>query len=316
MVGFPRKELVAAGAVLVLLILVGAAAWRGETERPDLPSVAEKLAEAGLDDHARHPKLRIGIHTERRLLGFHENGTYTGFDIEVARFIAANLGYGDKIEWVPIRNANDRIVLLEQDAVDLVLASFSITDERKKRVRFAGPYLITEQSVLVPAKMSSTIRSIQDLRDLARKVCVAASTTSESLLNDRQIPVDTRNNSEVCFKGVLDGDYQAMVAGRTILVGFASQHPEQVKVLDLELGLEDNLGIDRVGIGVSRNNPALQDLVNYFLNKSYLDQQAGRMTEWQSAYDRHLAVPHGKQSQPKPDEAPELLDYDAKAPTR
>jgi len=315
MVGFSQKKLVAAGAVLVLLILVGAAAWRGETETPDLPSVAEKLAEAGLDDHARHPVLRIGIHTERRLLGFQENGVYTGFDIEIARYIAKNLGYGDKIEWTPIRNANDRILFLEQDTVDLVLASFSITDERKKRVRFAGPYLITEQSVLVSAK-NKTISSIQDLRNLAGKVCVAASTTSESLLEDRQIRPDARDNSEVCFKGILDGKYQAMVAGRTILVGFASQYPEQVKVLDLELGLEDNLGIDRVGIGVSKNNPALQDLVNYFLNKSYLEQQSGRMTEWQSAYDRYLAVPHGQQSQPKPDEAPQLLDYDAKAPMR
>ncbi|HET8657848.1 MAG TPA: transporter substrate-binding domain-containing protein [Micromonosporaceae bacterium] len=316
MVAFSQKKLIAAGAVLVLLILVGAAAWRGETEGPKLPSVAEKLAEAGLDDHARHPVLRIGIHTERRLLGFGENGTYTGFDIEVARFIARNLGYGDKIQWVPIRNANDRIVLLEQDAVDLVLASFSITDERKKRVRFAGPYLITEQSVLVPTRMSRPISSIQDLRNLARKVCVAASTTSESLLVDRKLEFDTRNNSEVCFRGILDGDYEAMVAGRTILVGFADQAPGKVEVLDLELGLEDNLGIDRVGIGVSKNNPALQDLVNYFLNKSYLDQQAGRMTEWQRAYDLYLAVPHGQQSQPKPDETPQLLDYDAKAPMR
>lgn len=308
-------------AVMVLLGLVGVAACQDRIREPRVASVEQKLEEAGLSDHAGHPKLRIGIYTSRPLLGFVEGGFNDGFEVEVARFVARNLGYeGDgKIEWVPIPSVSDRMLLLEQGRVDLVFASLSMIPERcQERILCAGPYLVTEQSVLIPAALKGTITTIQDLERLGEKLCTAAGSTSEKLLReDRSIRVSSLNSTEQCIEGVRNGTYQAASSDRTILAGFVSQHPDELMVLNVKVGTATNQGIERIGVGVPKTNPALRELVDFFLNKSYLNQQAGRMTEWTAAFDRHLRRWYGEPlSQPRPDKVPDLLDYDAKAPKR
>ena len=77
------------------------------------------------------------------------DGKLSGFDVDVATYVAQQLGYApDKIEWKESPSAQ-RENLIENDQVDFIVATYSITDERKKRVDFAGPYLITGQSLLV-----------------------------------------------------------------------------------------------------------------------------------------------------------------------
>jgi glutamate transport system substrate-binding protein len=251
-------------------------------------------------------------------MGFVEAGTNKGFDVDLARYIAKELGYAgeDKIEWVEITKVADRVTFLEQGKVDLVFASFSITKARMEHVRFAGPYMVTEQSVLIPAEMKGKISTIEDLKNPAHKVCTATGSTSERLLRDRDIHAISLDNDEACFGGVRKGTFQAMSTDRTVLFGFVSQFPKQFTVLDVALATADNAGVERLGIGVSKNNPALQDLVNYFLNKSYLAQQAGDPTEWRTAFNRYLGPWYGPLTQPPPDNVPDLLDFDAKAPSR
>lgn len=306
--------------------MVGAATCQAQTKKPNRPSVQEKLAEAGLADHDKHPKLRIGVYTQRPLLGFIENGKNTGFEVDVARYVAKNLGYDsdEKIEWVPINTVNDRLTFLQQGKVDLLFASFSRTDKRCGKdwdggeVLCAGPYLITEQSVLIPTSMNGKISTIQDLASLGKKLCVATGSTSEKLLReDRHMDVSSLDGTEQCIKGILDGTYLAASSDRTILVGFASKYPEKLLVLGLKLGTADNPGIEQIAVGVLRNNSALRELTDHFLNKSFLDQQADRRTEWASAFNRHLREWYGEQlTQPPPKKIPDLLDYDAKSPTR
>jgi glutamate transport system substrate-binding protein len=313
-------------AVVSMLIIVGAAACQDKTKTPDRPSVEEKLAQAGLADHDKHPKLRIGVYTNRPLLGFVDNnGTNQGFEVDVARYVAKNLGYDSdqKIEWVEIKTVNDRLTFLQQGKVDLLFASFSHTDKRCGKewdggdVLCAGPYLITEQSVIIPAAMDGKLSTIQDLENLRKKLCVATGSTSEKLLReDRHMDVSSLDSTELCIKGILNGTYLAASSDRTILVGFASMYPEQLHVLGLKLGTADNPGIEHLAVGVPPSNPALRELVDYFLNKSFLEQQAGNKTAWRSAFDKHLGRWYGDQlTQPPPKRVPDLLDYDAKAPT-
>jgi glutamate transport system substrate-binding protein len=81
----------------------------------------------------------------------------------------------------------------------------------------------------------------------------------------------------------------------------------------MKLATANNPATERLGIGVAKNNDALRELVDYFLNKSFLSQQRGEPTEWQKAYRKHL-VQFGPATQPRPDSAPDLVDYDAKSP--
>jgi ABC-type amino acid transport/signal transduction systems, periplasmic component/domain len=255
-----------------------------------------------------------------------ENGVNRGFEVEIARYIAKNLGYDSdqKIEWVEIGTPNDRQIFLQQGKVDLVFASFSHTDNRCGKdwaggdVLCAGPYLITEQSVIIPMTMKGKISSIQHLKDLGGKVCVAAGTTSERLLTeDRQMAVSSLNGTELCIDGIRAGTYLAASSDRTILAGFAAKYQGELLVLDLKLGTADRPGIEQLAVGVPRSNPALRELVDYFLNKSFKDQQAGKATAWTSAFDQYLSRWYGEQlTQPSPQRVPDLLDYDAKSPTR
>jgi ABC-type amino acid transport substrate-binding protein len=97
-------------------------------------------------------KIAIGIKFDQPGLGLkNPDGTYSGFDVDVATFVAEQLGYTpDKIEWKEAVSAQ-RENLIDNNQVDYIVATYSITDERKKRVDFAGPYLVTGQSLLVHA---------------------------------------------------------------------------------------------------------------------------------------------------------------------
>src|SRR6266581_6399557 len=106
-------------------------------------------------DKAKDEKtLNIGVKPDQPGLGLQTSaGQYTGFDIDVATYIAKKLG-ATKINFVPTLSAN-REAFLEQGKVDMVVATYSITPERQKVVAFAGPYYVAHQDILVRADNTS-----------------------------------------------------------------------------------------------------------------------------------------------------------------
>jgi glutamate transport system substrate-binding protein len=111
--------------------------------------------------------LNIGVKPDQPGLGLQSSsGQYSGFDVDVARYIAKKLG-ATKIKFVPTLSAN-REAFLQQGKVDLVVATYSVTPERQKVVSFAGPYYIAHQDILVRANDSS-IKRPGDLK--GKKVC-------------------------------------------------------------------------------------------------------------------------------------------------
>lgn len=99
--------------------------------------------------------LKIGIKFDQPGMGLNSGGKYTGFDVDVATYVAGKLGTTpDKITWVQAPSAQ-RETLIETGQVDLVVATYSITDERKKKVSFAGPYFIAGQDLLIRADDTS-----------------------------------------------------------------------------------------------------------------------------------------------------------------
>jgi glutamate transport system substrate-binding protein len=305
-------------AFVTLLILVLVAACTDATKKPST-SVEDLMQEAGLLDPHRPPQLRIGVYTWQRPMAYVDetSGRNEGFDVEIARYIAGKLGYeGDeKISWVALESVADRMKVLQDNTVDLVVASFSITDEKKRFINLAGPYLITEQSVMVTAADKASIATIDDLKNLDNKICTSTGSTSEALLKDREIPYVPLNSDLMCFDEMRRGHFKAISTDRTILSGFVDQNPTKFAMLDMKLATATNPGTERLGIGVARKNTALRRLIDYFLNLSYLDQQDGRVTDWQRAYAEHLKG-LGAATQPEPDDVPDLVDFDSKSPGR
>ncbi|WFE37254.1 transporter substrate-binding domain-containing protein [Micromonospora sp. WMMD998] len=295
--------------VALMLTLAAAAGWDNRRE-PALPSVLDKLHETHIDGQA---KIKIGVSGNEPLLSEVRNGVRVGFDIEIARYIAGSLGFDtdQRIEWIPVATGN-RVRALQSGTVDLVVSSFSMTEEREKLVRFAGPYLVTQQAVLVPNRLRDRIRTIEDLRSPDLKVCTSGGSTSEKELEKRQIQTNVAQTVGDCVRGVLAKRYDVVSSDETILAGYLSRYPTDFELVDMPFGTSELLGI-----GVPIGDPALRDLVAFFLQKSYLEGRNGASSAWLTAYNRTLGPWLRKDlysSQPQPLNVPELVDFDDKAP--
>ncbi|MGC4769547.1 transporter substrate-binding domain-containing protein [Micromonospora sp. DT44] len=305
-----RIRSVATTLAVALTLTLAAAAGCDSRKEPDLPSVQEKMRESHIYGQS---KLRIGVATNEPLMGDLRNGQHIGFDVEIGRYIAASLGYQgeQQLEFVAVAT-EDRIPYLQGGTVDLVMSSFSMTEERKKVVSFAGPYFVTTQEVLVPVRLKDEIRTIEDLRNPKYKICTSGGSTTETELEKRQIKALVVKDVWDCVSGIRAGRYDAVSSDETILAGFLASYPKEFEIVDLPFGTSELLGI-----GVPIGDPALRDLVAFFLQKSYLQGRDGQASPWQTAYNRTLGPwLRVERSQPQPLEVPELVDFDDKAPPR
>src|SRR5215472_2016001 len=121
-------------------------------------------------DKAKNDKvLNIGVKPDQPGLGLQSSsGQYSGFDVDVARYVAKKLG-ATKINFVPTLSAN-REAFLQQGKVDMVVATYSVTPERQKVFSSEGPYYFPHQNILARGNDNS-IRKPDDLK--GKKVCSA-----------------------------------------------------------------------------------------------------------------------------------------------
>lgn len=230
--------------------------------------------------------IRIGVKEDQPGLGYLDaaTGDRTGFDIEIARWMAASLGVAaDKIEFKSIPSANRETALANGD-VDLYVGTYSITDKRKKLVDFAGPYFVTGQGLLV-AKSNTDITSEKDLA--GKKVCSATGSTPIQNIKENfpeATPVEFDIYSK-CVESLKNGDVDAVTTDQAILLGFASQDPEALKVVGEPFTTEN------YGIGLKLGDTALRT----FLNKTLTDGGA----TWTKIFDSTLGLSGTKVTQPE-----------------
>ena len=129
-----------------------------------LAACGSDAGDSGSDDTASSAGasgLKIGIKFDQPGLGLKKGSDYTGFDVDVAKYVAKELGTdAANITWVQAPSAQ-RETLISNGQVDLVVATYSITDARKEKVSFAGPYFIAGQDLLVRADDTSHHRAGQ-----------------------------------------------------------------------------------------------------------------------------------------------------------
>ena len=123
--------------------------------------------------------LKIGIDMDQPGLGLKAGSGYTGFDVDTAIYVAQALGVPtENITWVEA-NPADREKLITSGQVDLVFSTYTITDERKQQIDFAGPYFMAHQDLLV-RRNEEEISGPEDLK--GRKLCSVPGTTSADLV--------------------------------------------------------------------------------------------------------------------------------------
>ncbi|MEU3146077.1 MULTISPECIES: glutamate ABC transporter substrate-binding protein [unclassified Streptomyces] len=213
-------------------------------------------------------KIKVGIKYDQPGLGLKTpDGSFTGFDVDVATYVAKELGYeADQIEWVETKSA-DRENALARGDVKFIAATYSITEEREEKVDFAGPYLLAHQDLLV--KADSDITDATDLND--KKLCsVTGSTSAQNVSKEFAPKAQLREYGTYseCIAGLQSGAVDAVTTDDSILAGFASQ--EQYKGQFKLAGL--NLSNENYGIGVKKGDTETVNKINDALEKMVGDK--------------------------------------------
>jgi glutamate transport system substrate-binding protein len=259
-----RTKAVAAVALLALTFAAcGDDDEGGEVAVEDNPTFEAGTTMAKLNDAG---KVTIGVKYDQPGIGFLEPGADepSGIDIEMAKIIAAELGIEEGgITWKETVSDN-REPFIENGTVDLVLASYSITDERRGVVSQAGPYYVTGQQLLVREEDKDKITGPDALEGV--KVCsVTGSTSIETVAKEydaKPVPFDTYSD---CVTQLQNGSVDAVTTDGAILLGYAAQAPDELEVVG------DAFSEERYGIGFKKGDDAMCKFLQDTLQASYDD---------------------------------------------
>lgn len=221
--------------------------------------------------------LKIGIKFDQPGLGLKQGDKYTGLDVDVATYVAGKLGTDPaNITWVQAPSAQ-RETLIETGQVDMVVATYSITDTRKQKVSFAGPYLIAGQDLLIRADDTS----ITGPEALAgKKLCSVKGSTSAQKVKDKYPGVQLQEfgTYSECVAALVAKGVDALTTDDTILAGYAAQ--EQYKGKLKVVG--QTFSEERYGIGLKKGDTATCQKVTDAIKTMISDGS------WQKAVDANL----------------------------
>ena len=222
-----------------------------------------KLNEAG--------KITIGTKFDQPLFGLTGPDGPEGFDVEIGKLIAAKLGIdAENIEWKEAISAN-REPFIQSGDVDIVIATYTINDDRKKIVSFAGPYYETGQDILVLAGNPEGIAGPDDVE--GKKVCTVTGSTSEDNILEYGAEVLPAAGYSECLEPLRTGAVVAVTTDNVILAGLAAQNEGEFEVVNAPFTQEP------YGIGLALDDDVFRDWINDVLEESYEDGT------WDSAWE-------------------------------
>lgn len=279
-----RTRILVAAALAAALALAGC----GQEGAPGAegsgfePTVAQNVEVAGSPTFAamkQRGRVIIGVKDDQPGLGFRDatTGQFTGFDIDIARMVAGGLGFSpDQIDYKVVPSAA-REDVIERGEVDYYVGTYTINDKRKQRVGFAGPYYTAGQGLLVRAD-DNAITGPQTLQ--GKKVCSVTGSTPIQRVRDQNL-TEAANIVEFqtytqCVDQLINNQVDAVTTDDAILLGYASQNREQLKVVGEKFSSEP------YGIGLPKNDTALRTKVNDLLQAAIDDGT------WKTIYDGTL----------------------------
>lgn len=254
----------------------GAAGGTGTAASPTVTAVKERGG------------ITVGTKFDQPLFGqvVPATGEPAGFDVEIAKLVVARVfgpKVADNITFVETPSSS-RETALTSGAVDLVVATYSITPERDRVVDFAGPYLTSGQSLLV-RRSDSSVHKVGDLA--GRKVCTVAGSTSATNLTrtaPTAVPV-LLDTYSACVDQLLAGSVDAVTTDEGILLGYAARNPARLRLAG------GTFTTEQYGIGIPEGDRELRRRIDAALLRSFRDGS------WAKAWERTV----GESGEPTPE---------------
>lgn len=273
------RGLAAAAALALALTACG-----GDDEATtDVEQDAEFPAGSTMAKLADKGSITIGTKFDQPLFGLRgPSGEPEGFDVEIGKIVAAKLGIEpDKIKWVEAVSAN-REPFIQDGKVDIVVATYTINDERKQVVDFAGPYFIAGQTILVK-KDNNEINGPDDLA--GKTVCsVEGSTPAANIeANYPDTKLELTDAYSNCLEPLRNDQVDAITTDNVILAGFVDQNPDEFKLAGEPFTEEP------YGIGLKKGDTKFRNFINDTLEEAYED---GSWAEaWEGTAGKVLETP-------------------------
>lgn len=233
-------------------------------------------------------KIVIGTKYDQPGLGQKKpDGTMSGFDVDVAKYVANELGYPeDKIEWKEAPSPQ-RETLIQNGQVEYIVGTYSISPARQEKVAFAGPYLVTGQSLLVRAD-ENAITGPESLNN-RQKVCSVSGSTPAQRIKEKfpDVQLQLYDTYTLCIDALKNRGVDAVTTDEVILAGYAAQTPGDFKIVG------NTFSEERYGIGLKKDDTELRGKINDAIEKMI---SSGA---WKEAFDKNLG-PAGIQAPTPP----------------
>lgn len=199
--------------------------------------------------------IKIGVFSDKAPFGYVDsNGENQGFDVYIAkRFAKDLLGDESKAEFVLV-DAASRVAYLESNKVDMIMANFTVTDDRKEKVDFANPYMKVSLGIVSPE--SAPIKSADELK--GKKIIVAKGTTAETFMTENYPDVELvkyEQYSEI-FQALKDGRGDGILSDNTEVIAWAKDNP------GFTVGVSTLGSQDTIAPAVAKGNTELQEWIN------------------------------------------------------
>lgn len=248
------------GVLLAVGIIAGVIAGCGNSNTTqngaENASQASATAKARtLDEIKKSGKIKIGVFSDKNPFGYvDENGKVQGYDVYFAKRIAKDLlGSEDAVDFVYVEAAS-RVEYLKSAKVDITLANFTVTDERKEQVDFALPYMKVALGIVSPQK--AKITDVNQLK--GKKLIVVKGTTAETYFskNYPDVTLVKFDEYQEAYDALLDDRGDAFSTDNTEVLAWAKQNKGFV------VGVESLGDIDTIAPAVQKGNTELLNWLN------------------------------------------------------
>jgi len=235
---------------------------------------------SSIDEIKKRGTIKIGVFSDKAPFGYVDSdGKNQGFDVYIAkRFAKDLLGDESKVEFVLV-DAASRVSYLESKKVDVIMANFTVTDERKQKVDFTNPYMKVSLGIVSPD--GAKITSEDQLK--GKKIIVAKGTTAETYMTKNHPDVELvkfEQYSEI-FQALKDKRGDAILSDNTEVIAWAKDNK------GFTVGVPSLGSTDTIAPAVTKGNTELKDWIDTEL------ETLGKENFVHKAYDETLKSVYG-----------------------